>query len=161
MNKQPIDSITDPNTLLAIIEDLVPFSVFCRLIDSLHDPQLIRSVFVSRFIELLHSAEERNVRARATELLYRRDAFPEEADIIVPALLDGLRREWYVRPYAANTLVRIQPPPEHVVPALQRVLHEQRQMHPESDSAVDYLGSIERALGQMTAQGRKTHETPS
>lgn len=80
--------------------------------------------------------------------------FGPECQAAVPALLDGLRaEEWFVRRHAAGALVRIQPPPERVVPALQTILHEQRKIHSGySSSNVDYLSAIEWALERITAQ---------
>ena len=54
------------------------------------------------------------------------------------------------------------PPPEQVVPSLQSILHEQRQINSGYSCAdVDYLSAIEWALERITAQEPKATTNPS
>jgi len=80
--------------------------------------------------------------------------FGPECHAAIPALLDGLRaEEWYVRRHAAGALVRIHPPPQHLVPVLQSILQEQRQIHGRySGGDTDYVSAIEWALERIAAQ---------
>ncbi|MFN0171778.1 MAG: HEAT repeat domain-containing protein [Bryobacteraceae bacterium] len=81
--------------------------------------------------------------------------FGVQCQAAVPALLEGLKDEWPpVRKYAAAALIRIQPPAEQVVPALESILREEAKEHNEPTNG-DYTYYIRWALDQITRQRRE------